>query len=132
MANLPKGIMDLPFRGGTVHLQMTINAICELESVQSAEEGRTVGIDEIMGRFSNAERAKAVTVIMLRRIIWAMMIEHQPESTERDAGDLIMQSGGIGAITHVLKQGIKAAFPDAAPPPAKGPRRAGKPKATAA
>ncbi len=108
MGNALRGIVDVQAGGKTVRLHYTTNAICEFEDREKT------GFSEFLVAFSGSAAGGGQSITGLRKLIWAGMIEHQPESTLRDAGALIDALGGASQAAKVLQAAITAAMPDAA------------------
>ena len=109
-------------------LRFSIDAICHLE----AATGRTfpaIAVD--MGR------PDKVSMTLLRHLMHAGLLEHHPEMTLKDAGELIVAgAGGLQGSMALVEHAIASAFPSAEAsgtlrPPAAPPNRAARRRAGA-
>lgn len=97
MANLNRGEIDLA--GKT--LRYTINAICSLEQ----ECGGRPFTDILKGI-----QGDAISLSDLRAVLWAGLLDKQPETKPEDAGRMIGDLGVPAVLVAVIKA-IPAAFP---------------------
>lgn len=80
-------------------LVLSVNAICELE------EKLGKGIDKI-----GEELGEGVRMRTLRAVVWAGLLEKQPDTKETDAGRIIGEVG-IEAAVQAVGNAFAAAFP---------------------
>ncbi len=108
MGNPLRGEVSLEAAGKTYTMHMSVNALCVLEG----EIGKTA--PEIFAELDT--RREKVSVTRIRAILWAALTDHHPELTQKEAGKIIGEAGGIVTVLGKLAEAIAAAFP---PPEAK-------------
>lgn len=118
MGNPVRGIVDVDAGGKAVRLQFTANAICDFEDREKT------GFVEFLAKLDAEGASGKVRLSDMRKLIWAGMIEHQPEATLRDAGAIIDALGGPMKATDVLRSAIAAALPESEDAGASAPGNA--------
>jgi hypothetical protein len=106
MANPFFGEASVEAGGQTWTLRLDFNAMAELED----KLGRPA-----LEVLQEIESGKG-TIKALRAVAWAMLLEHHPEATERDAGAV------LSADTGIIQRVLQAAMPEAD----AGKKKAGK------
>ncbi|MBV7408205.1 gene transfer agent family protein [Maritimibacter sp. DP1N21-5] len=86
--------------GKTWTLQFTTNALVELEEAVGKK------IDAFL-------EAESHSLKDLRTMFWAGLIEHHPEVTQKQAGDIIDAAGGLEAIMGIINGAMTASLPEA-------------------
>lgn len=102
MANKARGEIAVEFEGKRVKLILSFNAMCDLEGSM----GRR--FPDILEELNDPSRLEFDTV---RHVFWGMMLENYPDTTKRDAGNLVQ--GLRGRTDQIMAQAIEAAFPEA-------------------
>lgn len=97
MANQFIGDASFEADGQTYTLRLDFNAMCELEDA-TGENAMT-----IIEQYEKGE----ISARSLRALFWAMMREHHPEATLKDAGRLLSQA------PDAIGSALAAAAPDA-------------------
>ncbi|QBF32144.1 GTA-gp10 family protein [Thalassococcus sp. S3] len=116
MSNKVKGKIDFDVDGETYTLQFTANGFCELE----AESGLTPG--QFLKRLED-RGDEDLSFKDVRLLFWAGLQEHHEDLTQRDAGRLITDIGGIVVALEKLGEAVNLSMPDA---PKGGKGKAGK------
>ena len=98
MGNRFLGEASTTIDGQTWTLRLDFNAMAEIED----KLGRSA-----LDVLQEIEGGKSVKVKNLRAVTWAMLLEHHPDATERDAGMVLSHD------TDVLTRVIAAAMPEA-------------------
>lgn len=104
----------------TYVLQYTYDAICQLEETT----GKT-----LIELASEMQDIKTLRMTRVREIFHAGLIEHHPDITVKQAGELILAAGGAIAVMGKFNEALIAAFPKAEdgdgtrPPKAPRPAR---------
>ncbi len=102
MANPHRGEVALETADGTFHvLRYTVNSLCALE------ERLEMPIARIAALFEGAD---GISMRHLRAVLWAGLIDRQPDLTEAEAGR-IMDDAGMAAVTRAIERAFTAAFP---------------------
>lgn len=114
MANPHKGDVELKAGDETYILRYSIDAICSLESRLDK------GFPQIAAEMS---RADTMRLSVVREVLWAGMLEHQPEITIKQAGELIVSAGGAVVVLGKVNEAFAAAFPEAEAGSTKSPRQ---------
>lgn len=114
MINPHKGEVSFESKGQRYVLQYSIDAICTLEG----ETGK--GIIALAG-----ELEKSPSMTLMRQLIWAGLLEHHPEMTLKEAGELILAAGGLVGAMRLFNQAFAVAFEQDEKP---RPRKAGSPR----
>lgn len=96
MANPLRGEVDLAFGDKTYTLRLSVNALCEAEA--------------LLGQTVNEIIASLDRVTTLRALMWAGLVEHHPNVTIIEAGDLIGLMGADMAGSKI-GEALQAAFP---------------------
>lgn len=117
--NPHKGDVVLQAGSESYTLRFSIDAICHLELTTGKPFARAA-----------AEMASPETVSMTlaRHLLHAALLDHHPEISLKEAGDLIPAAGGLGKVTVLVFDAFRRAFPEAsgtARPPRAARRRAG-------
>jgi hypothetical protein len=132
MANSLNGVVEFTVGAKgeerTFKLCFSINAICELEDrtgktlMQIGEHMKEVGV-------------AGIKMSMVRDILYAGLIEHQPNISVKEAGELITEAGGTIAVLNKFNEALNAAYGPTEASGTRGPpqapnrrqrRRAGK------
>lgn len=100
MANINRGEVSFEAEGTAWTLVFSINALCDLED----RTGRSVQDLNLDG---------ALSMRLLRDLIWAGLRERHPAVTVEDAGR-IATAAGMGVMQEKVMQAIVAAFPETA------------------
>lgn len=117
MANQLKGEVTAEAMGASYRLVLDFNALCEFEDATGLDPGDTIDA------LAKGEKVKA-KLTTIRQLIRAALLRHHPETTVRDAGDLIT------ADPSVLRRCLQAAMARGDEPGgAEAPGDAGKPRA---
>lgn len=115
MANSARGSVALQVGDKAYTLSYSVNAICELED---HFEGKPVAqIAETMNDQAS------VPMSTVRAVIWAGLIDHHPELTLKDAGNVASEAG-IPACMNAVGRAFALAFPDAPKGAKPRPRKA--------
>jgi hypothetical protein len=120
MPNPHKGEVAFEAEGKTYTLRFSIDALCNLE------EAAGKGFASIAIELSDPEK---MSVSLLRKVLWAGLIEHHPDLDVRAAGELILAAGGAVVVLGQIEKAFTAAFPE---DPEKGarPQTPGRPNGT--
>ena len=124
MANPERGEVRVTVAGVDYLLRYTTNAICTLEA--STHE-RAI---PFMQRFADQD----VGMADVRVIVWAGLLDHQPDTTLEAAGDLVDQArqDGVSFVEPVMEAfGLALAEMTGNPPPPATMRRRKKTTTTA-
>jgi len=103
MPTAKKPYLSLKTSGGTYKLRFTVNAISDFEEFWGG------GISELDEKFnSNTFRMKDIRLLM-----WAALQHHHSDevTTERYAGDVIEDAGGLNKSMEPLMNAFSDAFP---------------------
>ena len=125
MANRERGEVRFEADGAAWTLVFSVNALCAIEGaldVPITEVGAMMG-----GGAGEDGKPAGMRISLLRTMVWAGLLDHHPEITERRAGELIHDLG-MAEAGQLVGKAFVAAFPEAAKGDA-GPR---KPPAKAA
>ncbi len=98
MANNIKGEVVVMAGGKAWTLLCDMNALCEFEA--KAGKSSTEFLEAI-------EESKDFKMTDLRILVWAMLLEHHPDATIRDAGKVMSADG------DAFQKALDFAFPDA-------------------
>ena len=98
MANRFLGEASTTVDGKSWTLRLDFNAMAEIED----KLGRSA-----LDVLQEIEAGKSVLVTTLRAVVWSMLIEHHPEATARDAGNV------LSADTDIMLRVLRAAMPEA-------------------
>jgi hypothetical protein len=115
MINPHKGEISFESNGQRYVLQYSIDAICTLEG----ETGK--GIVALA-----TELEKSPSMTLMRQLIWAGLLEHHPDMTLKEAGELILAAGGLVGAMSLFNKAFAGAFEKQDEKPR--PRKAGSPK----
>lgn len=105
MTNATRGITTLDVDGKVLKLQYTTNAMCELE------DAAKVGFMEFLSAFQAGAEQGTLRIAELRLLLWAGLIEHQPDTTLKTAGAVIDALGGLETAMDQLSGALQAALP---------------------
>ena len=113
MANPERGEYSFDANGKTWKLKGDVNAMCAIEGVTGRH------INDVLARLQNQA---LLTLTLARAVVWAALQHHHPDTTIKDAGDLMQALGADEAMAFAVKA-VVAAFPKAAeePDPARPP-----------
>lgn len=109
MANHARGQLSVKYNGSDFILALSVNSICDLEE----KSGQT--ITEIIGDIGTPAKT---SMIKIRLLFWAMMLESKPDATLQDAGVLVTSMAG--RHDEIMAKAIQLAFPDPVPDGAGG------------
>jgi len=104
-ANPEKGEFGVVIGGKSYILVSTFNGLIDLQNM-FARDGAMPTLESILNR---AQRGELEAV---RAVFWSTLRRHHPEVTIEQAGDLIQEAGGAGAIDTLLAQAGAASAPD--------------------
>lgn len=120
MANPHRGEVSLADGDRILKLSFSVNALCELED----------HLDEPVA--VTAERLKSPETVRMktvRALVWASLLDHQPETTPAEAGQIASRVG-IAVAMEKIGEAFAQAFP--APGSSPNPPKAPGAKAAAA
>ena len=100
------GDVTVTIDGKAYRFVLSVNAICDLERMYSTPEKR-VAFPQL------ATWLMAGDVTVMRSFILASLKEHHPEMTEKDAGKLMQQMGGLQGTNRLAEALSLSAVPDA-------------------
>ncbi len=103
MANRERGQVTLKATDKDYRLSFSINAMCELED----HFGEPITM--IADRMKDAAKVNAKT---FRVLLWAALLDNQPDITLGEAG-AIRAPGGVNEIIGKIGEAFQAAFPPA-------------------
>lgn len=107
MANKFKGEVALQAGDKTYILDLSFNAMCHLED--HFDKG-IIEIGQMLADMqSDPSKLRAKTI---RAVLWGAMIEHQPQVTEKEAGQVV-STVGFAKVFKALTDALLAANPDA-------------------
>jgi hypothetical protein len=104
-ANPEKGEFGIVIGDKPYVLCMTFNGLIDLQNL-FAKDGAMPSIESILLR---AQRGELVAV---RGVFWATLRRHHPELTVEQAGELIHEAGGAGAVDALLQNAGATSAPD--------------------
>lgn len=85
--------------GKAYTVSMSANALCLMEDAF----GGDVGFHSILAALGNPE---AITMTKMRKLFWSALTDHQPEITEKEAGELIVAAGGLGPTLELISRAL--------------------------
>lgn len=94
MANAERGETRLSAGGREYVLRYTINSLCELEDALGQ------GFNTIAAMMADPEKLRLKT---LRAVVWAGLLDKQPEATAPLAGEIIGEIGTPAAMAAVAQ-----------------------------
>ncbi|MEC9246275.1 hypothetical protein [uncultured Nitratireductor sp.] len=103
MANPNRGAVALETEDKVYSLRFSTNAICELEE----HFGKP-----IMQIVNELEDESRVSMGMIRSIVWAALLEHDPEITHKEAGR-VLDHAGQQVVMEKIGLALQRFFPDA-------------------
>lgn len=118
MANPHKGEATLKAKDVEYVLRYSSNAIVELEN--ALDRGFT---DIALEMTTWAKNPKAMRVGTMRAVLWAGLRERHPDITLEQAGDLLLDGGGMFVIAQKVSEALTLAFPQAETKGARPPNR---------
>lgn len=89
--------------GKSFTLNLSVNAMCQIE------EKMGMGFPRILNDLSQPENIKINTV---RLIFWGCFIDHHPEVTLEQAGEIMLASGGFAFAIETITTLIADVFPN--------------------
>lgn len=102
MANPERGQVALTVGDRTYTLVTDMDAICQVEALMSAAEGRVVPyVEVVLGAAQHSQRH-------VRAIVWGALRQHHEDITLEQAGGLIVQAGGSEKLLETLRKLRKA------------------------
>ena len=107
MANPHRGEVTLDTSERTYKLSFSVNALCELEDALGKSVREVV--DELNATSDGPARISMKT---LRVLIWAALIDHQPELTLTEAGKVTLNAD-VNSIMEKVGAALSIAFPPA-------------------
>lgn len=102
MTNAPRDVV-IDVNGKAYTLRLDLNAICTLEDVLSTPEHPVTfreALDLIEQKSLRATRA----------LVWAGLRQHHPTMSIEDAGDLLLEMGGVDGIDRKIGDAVAAAM----------------------
>lgn len=102
MANPHKGEVELKAGDRAYVLRFSIDAICHLE----AATGKPFAVTA--SEMSNPDKA---SMTLVRMLLHAGLQEHHPELSLKEAGEIIIDAGGMAVVTVKVFEAFAAAFP---------------------
>lgn len=106
MANPHKGEVEFEAVGKTYKLRYSTNAICELED--KLDRSFTSIARDIVDAAKQPEKVRFGT---LRAIFWAGLQDCHPDLSVKDAGDLMVEVGGVAEAMQLISEAFVLAFP---------------------
>lgn len=103
MANIHRGEVNLTSSNKNFVLRLTINSLCEFESVVQMDATQAIE------QFLEASRVGSIKLRIVRALLWAALLEKH-QMTLDDAGKLIDEVG-LKDILDAIGNAIIAAFP---------------------
>lgn len=103
MPNPHKGDVAIKAGGAEYTFRFSIDALCQLEE----HTGKT------FMEIANVLQSGNVSMSLTRSLVWAGLREHHPKVSVKEAGDLIIQAGGIAGIMPTIAEALAAGFPEA-------------------
>lgn len=85
-------------KGKSYSVSMSANALCLLEE---AFDGQ--GFHSILSAWTDPEK---ITMTNLRKLFWSSLTDHQPDITEKEAGELIAAVGGLAPTLEMVSQAL--------------------------
>lgn len=104
-ANRERGEVALEVSGRTYVMALTVDAMCALEAMFSTP-AKFMTFQEI------TDLAERGSMTHIRGVVWAVMLEHQPEFKLSDVSKLVRSAGGLTPLTVKLAELVAAAQPD--------------------
>lgn len=114
MANREKGQHGFTALGRSWILEFTPNAFCDLEELTGKSTGTFLQEVEAGAGVGDIAFKDA------RRLFWVGLTEHHDDITEKEAGKIMHDLGGLAAAMEVMGAAIKSAFPDGEADPGNG------------
>ncbi|QPM89383.1 GTA-gp10 family protein [Pseudooceanicola algae] len=106
MGNTVQGKRTFSVDGETFTLQFTPNAFCELEDASG------LSTSVFLAQFqANLER-KRHRMKEIRMLFWAGLTEHHDTITEKQAGRMMQELGGVLGALEIMHEALGLAFPD--------------------
>lgn len=104
-ANPEKGEFGVQIGGRPYVLVSTYNGLIALQNLFTVK-GDKPSVEAIL------TRAQQGDLEAIRGVFWSTLLRHHPEITVDQAGDLIQEAGGPGAVDAMLVQSGAASAPD--------------------
>jgi hypothetical protein len=89
--------------GQSFTLKYDVNALCELEDVLE------MGIPEFAAMFSGRDK---IRLKHARAAFWAGLRHHKPDISIKQAGELMMEIGGMTRALELVGEALSTAFPE--------------------
>jgi hypothetical protein len=91
---------DIKFEaaGKSYTVGMSANALCLLED---AFDG--IGFHSILSEWVDPQK---ITITNVRKLFWCALTDHQPEITEKEAGELIGAVGGLAPVLEMVSRAL--------------------------
>ena len=114
MANEQRGEVGIDVRGKRYTLKPTFNGLCDLEELTGKSFADVI------------KDAQAGTARGVRLLVWSYLQEHHADEikTVRDAGNWVLDAGGMGRVSAALKRLAVVNTPDTPARAAGRPQRA--------
>lgn len=103
MANRIRGEVDFESDHGRLTLKYDVNALCELE------DELDIGIQEFGEMFAGKRKIRLKHV---RAAFWAGLRHHRPEISVSEAGEIMMEVGGMTPALDLIGKAFELAFID--------------------
>lgn len=100
--NPHKGDVALQAGNASYTLRFSIDALCHLEL--------TTGQPFTAAAVRMAQPSTA-TMTLARHLLHAALLEHHPEISLKEAGEIIPAAGGLGPVTVLVFEAFRRAFP---------------------
>ena len=115
MANPQRGEVPLKVGDRTYTLKLDMDAICTLEGILSTPQQLVTLADVFTGVLRNSH-------VYARALLWALLRRHHADVTLGQAGDLLLEMGGITKFINAVSTVKESTQPDAQDRPARPPR----------
>lgn len=114
MANKHRGQVALEADGETYVVSFSVNAMCELEELQDRS------VVDIMTELEKVRHDfTKLRMQTVRSIVWAALRDHHPDTSMKDAGDII-SAAGVPVVMAKIAEAIMLGFPQAPAGSAEG------------
>lgn len=100
MANAQKDEVLLVSSGKEYLLHFSLNSIIEVEAAAGTD------INSVLAKLNS----NPPDFLTMRLLLWALLIDHQPEITQKEASKLMPQ-GGFPVLSKTLQRAISIAMP---------------------
>lgn len=103
MPNPHKGDVTAKAGDKEYTFRFSIDALCQLED----HTGKT------FMEVAKVLESGNVSMNLTRSLVWAGLREHHPKVSVKEAGDLIIEMGGVAGIMPTVAEALASAFPEA-------------------